>query len=274
MSIAGRRRRRRSSADHFDRVASGYVERYSDKTPGGQAFRERKEQLLQLLGGAPGRVLDVGCGPGIMAGDLVDQGWTFVGVDASKQMVLEGRRRLRTTPRTSFAIADAGALPYRDGTFDIVLCTGVIDRLPGPASAVAEMSRVLRPGGKLLISFPNLLSPYAAWRNYIFAPAVGVMKWGLRTVTGRARDPAFVSPARLWTRGRAVRLLGAQVGVVEEVRPLNFNLLLPPLDEMLPTLAMRVAERCRWLGGTRLRWIGAAFLVRATKTEPTSRCEK
>ncbi len=267
MIIARRRRSGVSSAGYFDDVASGYLARYSAETPGGRAFRERKERVVQLLGDARGRVLDVGCGPGIMAGDLAG-GCTFVGADAARRMAEEGRRRFRTRPDIAFMVADAGALPCADASFDIVLCIGVIDRVEQPALAVAEMSRVLRPGGTLLISFPNLLSPYAAWRNYVFLPAVGFVKWGLRAVTGRNGGPTLLSPARLWSRRRAMCLLTAHVGRVEETAALNFNLLPSPLDELLPVLAMEVAERAKWLRATRLRWLGAAFLARVTKMEP------
>lgn len=265
MSLAGRRRRTSGSAWYFDRVAAGYLGRYSAGTPGGQAFRERKERVLELLGTDCGRVLDVGCGPGIMAADLVAQGCTFVGMDASGRMVEEGRRRFPGRGDITFAVAEAGALPCRDHAFDIVLCTGVIDRMPEPAAAVLEMARVLRPGGTLLISFPNRLSPYVVWRGWVFLPALAVVKGALHAVTGRSGGPAMLSRSQLWTRRGAEQLVKTIVGPVEDVVVLNFNLLLPPVDELFPRVAMRVAERAQKLGTTRLRWLGAAFLVRAAR---------
>lgn len=105
------------------------------------------------------RVLEVGCGYGWISQALwgaANIEWT--GVDQSEEMV----RRFRAAyseraPRT--LLADGCSLPFRDGEFDKVLCTGVLMHITDYATAVHELIRVLRPGGRLVCSINNALSP-------------------------------------------------------------------------------------------------------------------
>jgi SAM-dependent methyltransferase len=105
------------------------------------------------------RVLEVGCGYGWISQALWEAAkieWT--GVDQSAEMI----RRLRAVhPECgSRALhADARQLPFRDGEFDKVVCTGVLMHITEHAIAVQELIRVLRPGGLLLCSINNTLSP-------------------------------------------------------------------------------------------------------------------
>jgi SAM-dependent methyltransferase len=114
---------------------------------------------LQLRDGE--RVLEVGCGYGWISRAL----WSaakieWIGVDRSEEMI----SRLRTThPECGgwALLADASRLPFGDGEFDKVLCTGVLMHIADNTTAVQELIRVLRPGGRLLCSINNALSPYS-----------------------------------------------------------------------------------------------------------------
>lgn len=248
----------------FDSIAQNYFSKYDEDSLGGYIFRERKARVVELLSGTKGDVLDVGCGPGVMAQDVLNLGCNFWGVDGSSPMITECRKRFEMVPRTHFSVGNAIALPFPDGTFDLVMCIGVIDRVVRPELAIIEMSRVLRPKGKLLVSFPNLLSPYALWRAYVFYPVVGCLK---RLVPGKQnRRPDLCSVGfRLWTPRAASLAMDQHVGGVQAIAYYNFGLLPSPLDELFPKGAMRLTRRSESLRKNGLKWLGAGFILKAEK---------
>jgi SAM-dependent methyltransferase len=109
---------------------------------------------VQALALAPGvRVLDVGCGAGSWHARLVASRATVVGVDLMVGMAREARRAAAALdPRPLFAQADAQALPFGAASVDRVLCAGVLYHVPDCERALREMRRVLRAGGRAVIS--------------------------------------------------------------------------------------------------------------------------
>jgi SAM-dependent methyltransferase len=131
-------------------------------------YRKFKSQhdrqiALRMLSPRSGEcILEVGCGYGWISRTLwqsADIRW--VGVDRSEGML----RRLRSADGVSHAnqslLADATRLPFRDDSFDKVLCTSVLMHITDDDAALSEMVRVLRPGGQLLCSINNALSPFS-----------------------------------------------------------------------------------------------------------------
>jgi SAM-dependent methyltransferase len=119
-------------------------------------FRGRRRLLRGLL--APlalpprARVLDVGCGTGANGPVLAAQGRFTVGIDASAlPLTLAG-----ATTHAARLRADAQALPFRDGAFDLVTALDVLEHLDDDAVAAGELRRVLRPGGALVVFVPAL----------------------------------------------------------------------------------------------------------------------
>jgi SAM-dependent methyltransferase len=112
-----------------------------------QRLRAWERQQLGLHDGQ--RLLDVGCGLGDAALALgADLGDEVVGVDVSAEMVAGARARAHAAGRRArFVVGDAGALPEPDGAFDVVRSERTLQWLADPGTAVAEMVRVLRPGG-------------------------------------------------------------------------------------------------------------------------------
>ncbi len=97
-------------------------------------------------------ILDVGCGTGEITARLAGlyAGASIVGVDLiERHLDLARRRCVPFRERVSFRAADAFALPFADETFDLVVCRHMLQAVPRPQDAVAEMVRVLRPGGRL-----------------------------------------------------------------------------------------------------------------------------
>lgn len=108
---------------------------------------DRYRGLLELAAPAlhaDARVLDVGCGAGNLLSKLPP--CRAFGVDVEPEILRGG------------VAGDAAALPFRDGVFDIVFCSEVIEHVPDPDGLVAELRRVLRPGGVAVVSTINRLS--------------------------------------------------------------------------------------------------------------------
>jgi ubiquinone/menaquinone biosynthesis C-methylase UbiE len=103
---------------------------------------------------AGARVLELGCGPGHLAIRLVrDHRLDVVGLDLDPAMVERARlgaKRL-TGARPEFVVGDAAALPFDAAEFDLVVSTLSLHHWSDPASASAEIARVLRPGGRVLV---------------------------------------------------------------------------------------------------------------------------
>lgn len=124
----------RASGASYDRL----IGRYSPNLA--RAFAD-------AAGIAPGmRALDVGCGPGALTSELVRRlGATNVAaVDPSPEFMAECRAR---NPGVDVREASAEALPYADGSFDVVIAQLVLHFVPDPEAAASQMRRVLRPGG-------------------------------------------------------------------------------------------------------------------------------
>ena len=108
-------------------------------------------ELLRLT--PPARVLDVGCGLGDEAVQLAAlAGVQVVAVDGSRVMIEEATRRAEGSglPLT-FQVADAAALPLATGSFDAGHALTLLEHIGEPAAVVAELTRVIRPGGRLAL---------------------------------------------------------------------------------------------------------------------------
>ncbi|GLX36000.1 methyltransferase [Streptomyces roseochromogenus] len=109
------------------------------------------------LGVGPGdRVLDAGCGTGRALTPLraaVGPSGTVLGVDLTERMLAAAREAGRDADGT-LLLADVARLPLRDGSLDAVFAAGLIAHLPDPAANLAELARVVRPGGRLALFHP------------------------------------------------------------------------------------------------------------------------
>jgi SAM-dependent methyltransferase len=128
-----------------------------DETPFHRAYKRRAVALLGLRAGD--RVLDVGCGTGDdvrRLAEIVGSGGRAVGIDAGARMIAEARaRHARSGGPVAFLVGDAGRLPFADGGFDGCLAVRTFQHLADPGRALAEMTRVVRRGGRLVVVDPD-----------------------------------------------------------------------------------------------------------------------
>ena len=118
------------------------------------------------------RILDVGCGSGRhTAAAYRFPGAVVVGVDLAWADLAATRQRLQLHDRLNehgggrwaLCAADGLHLPFADGRFDLVICAEVLEHIPAHADAIAEITRVLRPGGDLVVSVPRYGPERLCW---------------------------------------------------------------------------------------------------------------
>jgi demethylmenaquinone methyltransferase / 2-methoxy-6-polyprenyl-1,4-benzoquinol methylase len=134
------------------------AERYdllNDVLSAGQDRRWRRKVASAVGAGAGERVLDLAAGTGTSSATFAAQGADCVACDFSLGMLRVGARRVRTdgsrSASLSFVAGDALMLPFRAGAFDAVTISFGLRNVADPPAALAEMRRVTRPGGRLLI---------------------------------------------------------------------------------------------------------------------------
>jgi ubiquinone/menaquinone biosynthesis C-methylase UbiE len=135
--------------EQFTRQAEAYAGMQQTRDEAGMRL------LVALAGaGAQSRVLDVACGPGFLTLAFAGACASARGIDATPAFVDRAQRlaRERGAGNASFAVGDANALPEPDSGWDVVACRAAFHHFPDPARVLAEMARVAKPGGVLLVA--------------------------------------------------------------------------------------------------------------------------
>ena len=114
---------------------------------------ERRRALLLAEAAKGERVLDLGCGAGRFVAALRDAGTDAVGVELAEAALERARRNV---PGAELhALGPAGAIPLEDASVDLVWCSEVLEHVPDTAGLLSEARRVLRTGGRLLVTTPS-----------------------------------------------------------------------------------------------------------------------
>ena len=201
--------------------------------------------ILEFLDPVEGkRVLDAGCGDGAYSLAATERGALVTGVDLSEELLAAARARSAARGvAVDWRQGDVMALPFPDSSFDLAMAITLLCLVPDPRRAVRELSRVLVPGGRLVVGELHRWSLWAVtrrirgwsgdtfWRGARFwtASALRDLLADSNLRPGRARGVAYYPPL-----GPAARLLapvdpllarlgtfGAAFIVVEGVKPVN-----------------------------------------------------
>jgi 2-polyprenyl-6-hydroxyphenyl methylase/3-demethylubiquinone-9 3-methyltransferase len=196
----------------------------------------------RIVGGWNGkRVLDLGCGGGFMAEALAGRGALVTGIDPSPCAIDIARRHAEAGGLAiDYAIGKGEDLPLADRSVDIVVCVDVLEHVDDLDRVIAEIGRVLEPGGLFLFDTIN--------RNWLAARVM--ITFGeniLRLLPAGTHDPArFIRPEEL---RRKVVNAGFVMGNFVGFGPRGVNRRLDPVFGPLPTLAVQYMGDARLGGG-------------------------
>ena len=181
-----------------DSVAGDMERHYSP----GRTWEALARTALPLL--TPGDVLDIASGDGVLAELLAPHAHRYVCVDASERVVAAAAERLRRYANVEVREGDMHALPFKDASFDLVVLMHALTYAVKPAQAVAESARVLRKGGRMLLSslarheHRNVVEAYGHQNLGFsekelrkFAEKAGLRIASCETVTRERRPPHF-----------------------------------------------------------------------------------
>lgn len=265
-------RRERVTAQYSDsRAAADYARISEGSRPQGRFLRSRLVLVKNILASCPGGdLLDAGCGPGAMVQTLIESrrhDFRITVLDQSPAMVEYCVARARDIGRIYPTVGQLEAMPFADATFDVTLVMGALEYTDA-RSAIREISRVTRPGGLVIVTMLNPLSPYRLTEWFLFWPLIRL----LGTIEKFCRVPA--------ERRHGARLSGIHAYPVFILRHLmrqaglepadvfyfDVRLTIPPFDR-LPQLIRR-AERTpheRTVARGWRRWMGTAYLIAARR---------
>jgi ubiquinone/menaquinone biosynthesis C-methylase UbiE len=251
----------KTAVAYFDSHAE-YYEKNQYRTSRRTFVNGRHERLLAILAALDltdaTSILDAGCGPGNLVPDLARRAGRVCALDASTNMLRLARTNAARFKNVTYQAGNIETLPFADAAFDVVCSAGVIEYLQHCDRALAEMHRVLRPGGVLILPTTNVLAP-AHWLRPVLEPIarlpVVARAFGLEP--GRFRLYYHHIP-------RFKRRLRDAGFVLEAGR--HFYLTLPrPLDRLFPGAARRIENLCDQVMDTTLRHLAEGYIAVARK---------
>lgn len=160
---------------------------------------DERAALRRLLGRGSGRCLDVGCGTGVVIPELMELGWTVVGVDVSEQMLIRARAL-----GADVHLASGDALPFDDASFDAAVSIWTHTDVEDFGALAREATRVLRPGAPFVYvgAHPCFVGPHSL---FVGAEGAPILHDGYSR-TGRYLDGHGITPDGLRAKVGATHL--------------------------------------------------------------------
>ena len=206
--------------EYFESHATYWRDIYDLPTTQAEVFRHRHEAALDWMEKLPcaagARALEIGCGAGFLSVAMAQHGYRVDAIDASAAMVALARQTAAASPVSSeltVQIGDAYALPFPNGSFDLVVAIALLPWVPRAAPAIREMARVLKPGGHLLVTADNY-ARLNTWLDPRYNPALTPVRERAKDVLARrGLRPTSRFPSATFHRPRFIDRMLARAGL-------------------------------------------------------------
>lgn len=199
MSMEERRRKIAACYDQYEVVAEIVLDcELKGILRRGKIWMEsfRSQMVGDLAGDVGGKkVLDIGCQYGVFSFFLAEKGAAVTGMDISRRWVERCEREARDRypdKEMKFLVGDAQELHFEDSSFDVVVCSEVIEHVDHPGNVLSEINRVLVPGGVLVLSTPNTASYYVGlWKLLKSVLPMKPIRRAMRKVASKAMEDGY-----------------------------------------------------------------------------------
>lgn len=210
---------------------------YIVKTRANYLRRARNRLIYQNIADTQhcDNVLDVGCGPAILYEQLLSKSGKYYALDVVKSNLEEIKNN---TPNHNIELLqdDIDSFEWENDFFDIIICSGSLEYSQNPEANILRFFRYLKPGGILVCSLPNKLSPYRLWGEYVYKYI-----WRIKNlVMGK---PNNHYPRKLFTKNNITNLVNNSLSVEStKIQYLGLKLLLQPYDKIFENLDFKIIK--------------------------------
>lgn len=259
--------------------AKDYANEYLGENIQAHFFNTRIRRVSELLAGFhQGRILDIGCGPAVVANIFRDKPIEYHGADISEAMIEVCHRSFGNSPQFAFSIQEVEALGFADASFDVVLCLGILEYVLDEQAAMRELERVLKPGGILIATMLSKKSPYELYDRYIHGKLSGGIRKLIRLIRRLAKrrdEMRYEGPKRPITRllreKEFQKLLISGGMRIEDSLYYDFHIIPAPMDSFIPKVSLFLSRNLEFLCRSKLKFLGRGLMVKCRKTtaQPT-----
>jgi ubiquinone/menaquinone biosynthesis C-methylase UbiE len=248
----------------FDKDSHQYLSKHL--TP--EKIRE-KDRILDLAKNKVKyqKVLDIGCGPGMISTDLLEISEQVWGIDISEDMINIARERFNATEfhsKIHFQVGDAEKLQFPDQYFDVVVCLGVFRYLDSREKGLQEIYRVLKPKGTVIITFYYKYSPHWCSMFFLYRPLLPLIS----LIKGRSLEDLkkkYKAEPLPFSYKRFRRLLTNSGFTHEKTLHSGFDIF--PINRLFPALSRSIYLKAEsgLHDSNKLGWLGSICIVKGLK---------
>jgi 2-polyprenyl-3-methyl-5-hydroxy-6-metoxy-1,4-benzoquinol methylase len=240
-------------------INGNWARLYDVENPISYSFIQRFIKTVNLMKPIKGRILDMGCGTGIMVSIAKENGATYVGFDAAEEMIEACNKQFKKDieqGQVEFFCVDSKDY-ISNVPFDYAIGMGYLEYFTNPDDCLNEAKRNLTSGGKLILSFPHKYS-LDNFGLLILAP----IRKLLTLITGKSTPQP---PRKYWGKTEAIELFIKNGYEVKETVFYNTSFLHYPFTKVMPKFANFVASKMEYTWLNKIPFLSSGFIVCAIK---------